>query len=481
MTDPFELGMLAALGGCAAIVVAAAAYARPRLALVASYLLVPLAATKFRLRSSDDSLSGVIDGQVIFELGLFGCIALSVMMSTVSGQIRRRRLAPVELLVILFCLLVLASMFWSTAPILTMVRALQTMILCSLALTSIQRVGFADALRGLSVTLVLYVLGSAAISTMFGLTIAAPFERAAEHFRFTWFAVHPIWAGIYAGMAALLVLARCLFDAAHRRLAPPWKWLSWLTLASLIVVLVLSNSRGPLLAFLGAAGVVFWKSMRRGFARGLTAAILLFVLVAAIFGDTFAASFDSPQARDNFLVQRLLRGADVDQLRGLNGRMELWQVSMPLIAERPLFGYGYHGSRTLVFEGITRWQPKYAHNAYVQSLLDVGIVGSLLLWGVIGSVFMRFLFRPLGAITGAAWSDSSLIGVLAFILLVSISSEGLMQQPGPEAFVVFVAASVVGQSRRSVGWAFQPAKPASGLPSGRPSFGLSAARPLRND
>ena len=429
MTDPFELGMMAALGGCAAIVVAAAAFARPRLALVASYLLVPLAATKFRLRSSDDSLSGVIDGQVIFELGLFGCIALSVMMSTVSGQIRRRRLAPVELLVILFCLLVLASMFWSTAPILTIVRALQTMILCSLALTSIQRLGFADALRALSATLVLYVLGSAAISTMFGLAIAAP-DRAAEQFRFSWFAVHPIWAGIYSGMAALLVLARCLFDAAHRRLAPPWKWLSWLTSASLIVVLVLSNSRGPLLAFLGAAGVVLWKSMRRGFARGLTAAILLFVLVAAIFGDTLAASFDSPQARDNFLVQRLLRGADVDQLRGLNGRLELWEVSMPLIAEQPLFGYGYHGSRTLVFEGVT-WRPHYAHNAYVQSLLDVGIVGSLLLWGVIGSVFIRLLFRPLGAVTGAAWSDSSLIAVLAFILLVSISSEGLMQSPAP--------------------------------------------------
>jgi O-antigen ligase len=241
--------------------------------------------------------------------------------------------------------------------------------------------------------------------------------------------------------------------------------LSWLTLASLVVVLVLSNSRGPLLASMGAAGVVLWKSMRRGFARGLTAAILLFVLVAAIFGDTSAASFDSPQTRDNILVQRLLRGADVDQLRGLNGRLELWEVAMPRIAEQPLFGYGYHGSRTLVFEGI-RWQPHYAHSAYVQSLLDVGIVGSLLLWGVIGSVFMRLLVRPLGAVTGAAWTDSSLLVVLAFILLVSISSEGLMQQPGPEAFVVFIAVSVVGHSRRSVGWAFQPAKPAFRLPVG---------------
>jgi O-antigen ligase len=403
-----------------------------------------------------------------------------VMMSTVSGQIRRRRLAPVELLVTLFCLLVLASIFWSTAPTLTIVRALQTMILCSLAFVSVQCLGCADAVRGLSATLVLYVLGSAAISTMFGLGMAPVQEASAVNFRFSWFGVHPIWAGIYSGMAALLVLARCLFDPAHRQLAPRWKWLSWLTVASLIVVLVLSNSRGPLLGFLAAAGVVLWKSMRRGFARGLTAAILLFVLVAAIFGDTLAASFDSLQARDNFLVQRLLRGADVDQLRGLNGRLELWEVSMPLIAERPLFGYGYHGSRTLVFEGI-RWTPHYAHNAYVQSLLDVGIVGALLLWGVIGSVFIRLLFRPLGAVTGAAWSDSSLIAVLAFILLVSISSEGLMLQPGPEAFVVFVAASVVGQSRRSVGWAFQPAKPAFGRRSGRPSLGLTAARPLRND
>ncbi len=480
MTDPFELGVMAVLGGCAAIVVAAAAYARPRLALVASCLLVPLAATKFRLRSSDDSLSGVIDGQVIFELGLFGCIALSVMMSTVSGQIRRRRLAPVELLVILFCLLVLASMFWSTAPTLTMVRAVQTTILCSLAFTSVRCLGFAAALRGLSATLVLYVLASAAISTMFGLGMAPVEEVSAATFRFSWFGVHPIWAGIYSGMAALLVLARCLYDAAHRQLAPRWKWLSWLTVASLIVVLVLSNSRGPLLAFLGAAGVVWWKSMRRGFARGLTAAILLFVLAAAIFGDTSAASFDSPQARDNFLVQRLLRGADVDQLRGLNGRLQLWEVAMPLIAEQPLFGYGYHGSRTLVFKGM-EWQAHYAHNAYVQSLLDVGIVGALLLWGVIGSVFIRLLLRPLGAVTGAAWSDSSLIAVLAFILLVSISSEGLMQTPGPEAFIVFLAVSVVGQSRRSVSWAFQPAKPASGLPSGRPPLGLTAARPLRND
>jgi O-antigen ligase len=438
MIDPFELAWVAILGGCAALAVAAGAYARPRPALVASYLLLPIAGTKFRWRSPGDALSGEVDWQVGLELALYSLIALIVLMSAIGAQNRRRHLVPAELLLVGFAVLAVTSTFWSTAPSLTFARAFQLTTVCGLALTSVRILGPVHAIRRASVAFVAYVLGCAAIAALIGWD--AGYDE--KTFRFTWFAVHPLAAGSAAAVASLLVLGKGLYNEQHRS-NRQWRLVSWSVLLCLLVVLVLTNSRGPLLAFLAAAGLVMWKATRARFARAMVATTIVFVLIAAVFGESMSTLMMDAQRGDSFVAQRIFRGGNVESLRGLNGRVEVWEVAVPLIAEQPVFGYGYHGSRAVLSQRIP-WA-SYAHSAYVQSLLDFGLFGAFLIWGVFGAAFAALVSRPFGAVTGTAWCDASLTGVAAYLLIVSISSEGFIAVPGFEALLVFMLVSVVGQ------------------------------------
>ncbi len=468
MTDLFELGSVAVLGGCAALAVAALAYARPRSALVTSYLLLAVAGIKFRLRSPTDSLTGQIDWQIGLELILYASVALIVVMSAVSGQTPRRRLAPAEFLLVLFAGLALASTFWSTAPSLTVVRALQMVIVCGLALVSVRLLGPAETLRGVSAVLVTYVICCAAFGTVFGMVEVDPTIREEVAFRLSWFAVHPITAGSLAAVALLLALGRSLF-AQHRQPTRLRMLLRWIVPLSLASILVLTNSRGPLLAFMVAAGVVVWKTMRAGLARGILATAVIFVAIVALFSESSTLTKDA-QGGDNFVAQRILRGSDVDRLRGLNGRVEVWEAALPLIAEQPLFGYGYHGSRAILFEKVP-WA-SYAHSAYVQSLLDFGFLGALLVWGVFGWASLTLVSRRFGAVTGTAWCDASLTGLAAYLLVVSVSSESFIATPGYEALLMFILVSVVAQREASLLQGFQ-------RPIGYHTFWPSVARRSR--
>src|SRR4029453_13611642 len=148
---------------------------------------------------------------------------------------------------------------------------------------------------------------------------------------------------------------------------------------------------------------------------------------------------------DSVLAQRIFREGNAESLRGLNGRVEVWEAALPLIADQPLFGYGYHGSRALLVKRL--FWASYAHSAYVQSLLDFGIIGALLIWGVFGSAFITLISSPVGAVRGMKWCDASVTGIAAYILVISVSSESFIANPGYEALFVFVLVSVVGRGK----------------------------------
>jgi O-antigen ligase len=455
--DAFELTWLAVIGACAALAVAAIAYTRPRVALVGSYVLLAIANTKFRLRSPTDPLTGSIDAQIAMELILYAVIALVVLMTAISAG-RRRPFAPGEVLLLAFIGLALASTLWSPSRSLTAVRAFQMATVGALALTSVQLLGAAGAVRGAAGALVAYVLGCSAMAAIVGTRSMDEYT-----FRFTWFAMHPITAGSAAAVASLLVLGRALYDDRRRGFAAT-RGVRWFLVATLSTILVLTNSRGPLLAFLVAIGFVAWKSMRAGLLRALVAASVLLVLSLAIYSEPISTFANRAHSSDSFVAKWLFRGGDVQSLRGLNGRLEVWEAAAPLIAQQPLFGYGYHGSRALLFQRIP-WA-SYAHSAYVQSLLDFGVVGALLIWGVVGFAFLALASRPFGAITGSPWCDASLTGTAAYILVVAISSESFIATPGYEALVVFLLVSSVGQCRVPVApphayrvWARRPVRP----------------------
>jgi O-antigen ligase len=183
----------------------------------------------------------------------------------------------------------------------------------------------------------------------------------------------------YAGLGlicASALIARGLFDqlsqpAADARVRPRFRWWlfpAWMLLAT---ALLLSQSRGGVLATLAgllafSVTVAVAKEMPR---RARSAAVALILVLAVGF---LAISGGGVATR--------LLWADV----ALQGRAEIWAQAADEIARRPLTGDGY-GTFAEVYAGISK--PKAgddgyvdkAHNTYVEEALELGIPAEVLL------------------------------------------------------------------------------------------------------
>ena len=76
----------------------------------------------------------------------------------------------------------------------------------------------------------------------------------------------------------------------------------------------------------------------------------------------------------------------------LTDRTAVWADVLAL-QERPLVGYGFEsfwlGDRLLVLWNKWWWQPTQAHNGYIETYLNLGLVGLGLLAGLLLSTFRR--------------------------------------------------------------------------------------------
>jgi len=121
-------------------------------------------------------------------------------------------------------------------------------------------------------------------------------------------------------------------------------------------------------------------------------------------------------------------------------RVEIWQTAAELIAQKPLFGWGFDASRALSRtisaepEGGLGLLPLHPHNAWLQVLLELGAIGGVLafavLWVVIARldrlpapfrIFGQACFAATLAIAGTAygvWQNHWLATVLGTAVLV---------------------------------------------------------------
>jgi hypothetical protein len=107
------------------------------------------------------------------------------------------------------------------------------------------------------------------------------------------------------------------------------------------------------------------------------------VALTVAFLSGVIAIYAVPGALDEIALQASRRG-NVEGTLTLSGRMHIWQESLRMFAERPLFGYGYATTRTLfsgefVTSSAKGEAPPHAHNIIVQSLVTTGLIGTLLL------------------------------------------------------------------------------------------------------
>jgi O-antigen ligase len=175
------------------------------------------------------------------------------------------------------------------------------------------------------------------------------------------------------GVAALTVILNlwCLVDPEER--ARVHVWLRGLFAFAGLALLALSGSRTSMMAMGVALAALFALNLPR---------LTIGVLVALVSTAIVLTMFDLTDDVARFFVHLLSRtrsGADVSNL---TGRLDIWHVVIREWKREPWIGYGLAGGRTLIAEGWVTVGGKTtgtAHNAILESLLAVGVIGTSLL------------------------------------------------------------------------------------------------------
>jgi O-antigen ligase len=110
-------------------------------------------------------------------------------------------------------------------------------------------------------------------------------------------------------------------------------------------------------------------------------------------------------------------------------RLRMWDYSLARIAEAPLIGQGLDSSRNLQDDFTTRigvdlpFISLHPHNIGLQTWLETGLVGALLL-----SVSILCLYRPLSQLKdGSPWRAAALSGLIMAISIASAVTVGAWQ------------------------------------------------------
>ena len=407
-----------------------------------------IASTKFRLRDPTLSLSGAIDAQIMLELGLFACVGLALIVVMRRPQFVWRSLSISEMALCAYACVAVMSVAWSAEPVLTLIRGWQLATALGFAIVLVRVFPARQALRVVAWPLLVYAVSFAVIAKLFPFAKGTQVDFLGIH-RFSWFAVHPIDAATFVALGILFVAGELLFSAAPLRLrllrVPLWMYL-----APLGAVLIVTHSRGPLLACIGAVALVAMRRAVGALAGSLIVASLLMVGVVTLNGgQTVGTVLAKVQASQNPVARLLFRGQTAEEFESFTDRDQVWSLSEQLIANRPIAGYGYQGSRSYLL-AVVPWAA-YAHNALLQTLLDLGIIGALLLWlPFVRSAFVGSLNDPrLDADTLATRGIA--LSIALFLLVGSLSSESFAAAPGYQTVLLFTCILAAEQVRGRAG------------------------------
>jgi O-antigen ligase len=418
--EPRVFLLVAAAVAVAGVTGAAALW--PARVLAVTPLLVFLAGVKVRRRDAAASLEGQVDAQVMFELAVYGVLALILVAVLFSGKIAARRISGVERAVLAFAAVAGASVLWSHAPGLTLVRAVQLGILAALGMVLLRGFGAERTLALLAGT----VTGGVLFFSALAAAVPAARSTIADD-RFGWLAVHPIAVALLAGAAFIFALA-ALLGGSRRVAGIP----AWALLVPLGAIIILTRSRGPLLAVLVGVGVLLGQRYLRVWqAQLLTAATILGAIFLVNSGWALSDAATGGGAAAVFLN----RGQDATQVMSFNGRLDLWNAVLDVAGQRLAFGYGYQGSRGYLLE-LFPWAG-YAHNALLQTVLDTGLIGTLLLWGAIGAALVQALARR-GQDPAAHRRTALPAALLVFLVAGAMTSESFSGAPGFDLLLLLV-------------------------------------------
>ncbi len=158
-------------------------------------------------------------------------------------------------------------------------------------------------------------------------------------------------------------------------------WRRWLAVASgggIFLGLLLTASRSGVASAVAALLLFFWRLRDR---VDLRSAILIGAAIAVVACAAFAAASDYLAAR--FSLEDILRWQGA-------GRFNIWRIGLAAFGHEPILGYGYENFpyaydyfRPLVPTPRDMGPHRPAHNIYLQTFVELGVIGGLLLLAVL--------------------------------------------------------------------------------------------------
>ncbi len=322
-------------------------------------------------------------------------------------------------LILLFVFWSFISLSWSIDPSLTFRRLLVLAVfwLAAVALASsypIEKLPY-------------FALLSAGLFLLTGVVseiLLGTFEPWSPTYRFAG-TLHP---NVQGESCALLLLAAGALTLSQRK----YRFFYVTVMIIACIALILTRSRT---SFVGSLIVLFIMfllsspfSMRKTIiVLGIVLGTIVIAFVSVNFFEYDFSLFSSG----------IHLGRDIYNLDTLNGRLKIWNLCIQYVADRPVIGHGYEGFWNLVhiyqLSSLVGWGLPSAHSAYIDLLLNVGLVG-LGIFLVMILVGLRESFR--------LWRDQGLAGhCFLVMLLVFYLFQGVLEsrlsQLGYGTFLIF--------------------------------------------
>ncbi|HEY1740815.1 MAG TPA: O-antigen ligase family protein, partial [Acidimicrobiia bacterium] len=324
---------------------------------------------KWRRRAAQQALAGGIDIEVIIEV----CIYAAVFVYLIYRYGKAPRWARTDNLMFLmwaWTSVTFVSAFYSLFPKLGIVRAVQFIIVATLA----QTIANHATLKHLHRFAHAYLIMLSAFCALGYVWHGALNKTVAG--RFHWMYLHPVPAGVYV-MCGTVIAAAYWRSSELRSVLNFWpRWVyaavcSWIGLA-----LLLTKTRGSIIA---AAVALTFVMLYHTSARHKVSTFVL----SAISGVTVIVG------AGGIILAYLERGNSAQQLATLNDRTNLWKIALGDYVKRPFFGYGLGAARGIFLEQIKLGG---GHNAFINVLTDQGGLGIVVFVSLLGVMLWR-MFR----------------------------------------------------------------------------------------
>lgn len=390
-----------------------------------SITIQSLGAADFQDEELDETVSeGSLLRKIAFPmLGMWGVFLLATPVSPINRW-DKLLFNPVLYFMLGLISLTVASALWADIAGFAMKRVI-VVLFGTMAGLGLAR---GHSIRQLTDILIVVIL-SYILFGIFAEISVGMFRPWMSEYRFSE-TTHPNNQAVMNGILILACLSRVMTDP---------KVNYWLILIAVFTfgIMVLTKSRTVLFGCLIAMAVLMalrtpWQVI---FGSGFLAATALtgFLCFVALAGMDIAD--------DVFEIFTLGRS---DETSTLTGRIPLWEELFKDINQRPVLGHGYGSfwtaERTLRISLNQGWQIPHAHSGYVETLLNLGYFGLLMLLGtmftaVALSLYLSFTRGQLGDLFG--------LGVFIYSLVFSLTDTAFAAPTLPALVLITLLWSLV--------------------------------------